>query len=366
MLLLFWNFPPEIGGTPTLYYNICKELKSDSFVVVAQKSLGWEQFDIKQNFKIYRINKFSHIDHRIFSEVVFVLHVLIKERISRILFGHINFNLTALIFKFIFRKNYYLYAHGEEISGSFGGKYYRFLKYKSIKHAKGVVAVSDFTANLIRKYNSNVRVIYNAVDAREFRPIPKNTTSIAKYGLQGKKVLLTLSRMEERKGIDKVIKILPRVVNICPEVKYLVVGTGQEEENLKKMCVDFGIQKNVVFIGEIKQEQIVEHYNLCDIFIMPNREVKDKNTEGFGIVFLEANACGKPVIGGNAGGVPSAIKDGYNGFLVDGNNEDDILEKTMLLLKDDQLRERMGQNGLEWVKKFNYKKLVADLESFVK
>lgn len=99
---------------------------------------------------------------------------------------------------------------------------------------------------------------------------------------------------------------------------------------------------------------------------MPNRETKDKNTEGFGIVFLEANACGKPVIGGKAGGVPSAIKDGYNGFLVNGDDKEDIYNKITILLKDSALRKKISKNGLKWVNSFTYRKLIAKLKEFLK
>jgi phosphatidylinositol alpha-1,6-mannosyltransferase len=99
---------------------------------------------------------------------------------------------------------------------------------------------------------------------------------------------------------------------------------------------------------------------------MSNITLKDTNTEGFGIVFLEANACGKPVIGGNAGGVPDAIKNRYNGFLVDSNNIDQISEKVITLLKDKNLNKRMGKDAIQWAKKFSYSKLMNQFLETIK
>lgn len=364
-LLLATHFPPHIGGTPSLYYHLCSNLEPDKIVVITQQFSGWQEFDKRQPFKIYRFDRFSHIDSRIFKEVPNVYQIIRKEKIRHIIFGHINFCLTALILRFGFGKKYYLYVHGEEITKNFGGKYYQFFKWNSLRYAKGIIAVSDFTKRLVEPYNSNTKIIYNAVDLAEFKPTKKNQDLIQKHRVGDKKVLLTISRLENRKGHDQVIKILPQVIKAYPHVKYLIGGAGEEEQNLRTLVDQLNLHEYVEFLGKIPPEALLDYYNLSDIFVMPVREMPDGNTEGFGIVFLEANACRKPVIGGNAGGVPSAIRDGYNGFLIDGNNEKELYSVILKLLQDDSLREKMGGNALAWVKKFTYEKAVKGLQEFI-
>ncbi len=364
-LLLATHFPPCIGGTPSLYYHLCATLDPDRIVVITQKFPGWPEFDQTQRFKIYRFDSFSHVDLKICREVLEIRKILQKEQIQNIIFGHINFCLTALILRFFFGRHYYLYVHGEEITKNFGGKLYQFFKWNALRYAKGIIAVSDFTKNLVEPYNSNIAIIYNAVDLTEFVPQKKNAALVQQYNLRDKKVLLTISRLEDRKGHDTVIKILPRIINICPAVKYLIGGVGEEEHTLQTLVEQFQLHEYVEFLGEIPSDALLEYYNLGDIFVMPVRETQDGNLEGFGIVFLEANACGKPVIGGNAGGVPSAIRDGYNGFLIDSNNTTALYTALVTLLQDNGLREKMGNNGLEWVKHFTYERLVKELEAFL-
>ncbi len=365
ILLLAQYFPPSTGGTQSLYYHLCNNFDPDKIVVLTQKFNGWQEFDKKQRFKIYRVDHFSHIDSRIFREVVDVENIIRKEKIQNIIFGHINFCLTALILRFMLGKKYYLYVHGEEITKNFGGKYYQFFKWNSLRYAKGVIAVSDFTKKLVEPYNPNSRVIYNAVDLSEFKSKEKDKELLQKHQLEDKKVLLTISRLENRKGHDKVIKILPQLIQTYPDITYLIGGSGDEEQSLKTLVEQLKLHEYVEFLGKIPSEKLLDYYNLCDIFVMPVREMPDGNTEGFGIVFLEANACGKPVIGGDAGGVPSAIKDGYNGFLIDGNNEKELYIAIEKLLQDDSLRENISKNALEWVKDFTYKRIVKDVQDFL-
>ena len=364
-LLLAQCFPPEFGGTASLYYNICKNLNNNAISVIAKKYSNWKEFDANQKFRIYRFDGFSHINSKVISESLRILFIVLKDGMDTILYGHINFCLTALILKFVFGRNYYLYVHGEEITRNYGGRYYQYFKWKCLKYARGIVVVSEYTKKLVEKYNNNVKVIYNAIDTSVFVPKIKDRELIVKHGLLEKIVLLTISRLEDRKGHDVVIRVLPKILKIYSNVKYLIVGSGAEEKKLRLLVDELGLKEYVEFVGEIPENRLCDYYNLCDIFVMPNRETPDGNTEGFGIVFLEANACGKPVIGGNAGGVPSAIRNGYNGFLVNGNNESNVYDKLTVLLKDKDLRSSIGNNALEWVKGFTYEKLVRELRCFM-
>jgi phosphatidyl-myo-inositol dimannoside synthase len=157
----------------------------------------------------------------------------------------------------------------------------------------------------------------NCVDLDRFRPAARDPALVARYGLAGAKVLLTVARLapEERyKGIDEVIDALPRLRARCPATKYLIVGDGPDRARLAAKARAAGLADDVVFAGRIAEAEKVAHYNLADAFVMPS------SGEGFGIVYIEAAACGVPVVGGAADGSVEALLDGRLGRLVDRND----------------------------------------------
>jgi phosphatidylinositol alpha-1,6-mannosyltransferase len=159
--------------------------------------------------------------------------------------------------------------------------------------------------------------------------------------------LLTLARLDERKGQDMMIRAIPKILEAVPDLAYLVVGEGIMMERLWKLVSELRLESTVLFTGGVSDDDVLEYYRTCDVYAMPNRTTVTGDTEGFGLVFLEAGACGKAVIGGKAGGVPDAIRDGETGFLVDGTSVDAIAGACIKLFEDQELRDRFGTNGLE-------------------
>jgi phosphatidylinositol alpha-1,6-mannosyltransferase len=169
---------------------------------------------------------------------------------------------------------------------------------------------------------------------------------LALYRLEGCFVFIAICRLLEKKGVDHAIRAFARVVDRHAHCRFLVVGTGPYEPALRALSVELGLQQTVQFVGQVVEDELVEHYRLGHVFVMPNRELPNGDTEGFGLVFLEANSCGLPVIAGRDGGSTDAVRDGYNGLVVDGNALEAI-EAAMLLLHDDAvLRARLRANGL--------------------
>ena len=160
-------------------------------------------------------------------------------------------------------------------------------------------------------------------------------------------VLLTISRLYARKGIDRVIESLPAIVRRSPDIVYLIVGEGSYRPVLEDLVARHGLGRNVVFAGAVPDYELTDHYSLGDVFIMANRQMPDGETEGFGLVFLEANACGLPVIAGRDGGSVDAVTDQLNGLLVDGNDPAAIAEAVNRVFADDALRRRLRAGGAE-------------------
>ena len=184
---------------------------------------------------------------------------------------------------------------------------------------------------------------FNAVDATELRH---------SLGLTGKKVIVSVGRLVHRKGQDFLIESMPQILKQVPDAHLLLVGQGPYRERLEKLVRKHLIEKNVSFIGRIQYKDLPGYICVGDIFAMPSRSrFAGLEVEGLGIVYLEASACGLPVIAGESGGAPDAVIEGVTGFVVDGTNTEQIAKRAIQLLLDEKLRISMGSAGRAWIEK---------------
>lgn len=372
LLLVAPVFAPAVGGVPTLYHNICLNLPPGTVTVLAAACPGDGEFDREQPYTIHRVPGFAEIDLKgipaIAREARAVARLARLERATHIWLGHVNQSLLAMMLRPWVPQEIFLYAHGEEIVQDYGGRLYGLCKRRFLKSLRRAVAVSRHTGDALRELGGpglEVAVIPNAVDGRQFHPMPRDPALVERWGLAGKRVILTVSRLEARKGHDKVLEALPAILARVPDAHYLVCGDGEEAARLSAMVADMNLQQAVTFVSHVPQHELCAVYNLADLFVMPNRRMASGVTEGFGIVFLEAGACGVPVIGGNDGGVPDAIRDGETGFLVDGTDPEAIADRALRVLTDTDLARRMGEAGKAFAGEHDYPSLVAKLEAFL-
>ena len=160
------------------------------------------------------------------------------------------------------------------------------------------------------------------------------------------KVLMTVTRLavaDQYKGIETVIQALPRILRAVPDTYYVIVGDGDDRLRLERLAQDTGVANRVLFAGRTDDKQLRSYYESCDIFVMPSYG------EGFGVVFLEAMAFGKPVIGGNHGGIPEVVTEGMTGFLVEYGDVNTLTDRIVRLLTDEELRTQMSEASRRWV-----------------
>ena len=243
--------------------------------------------------------------------------------------------------------------HGLEVTRLNSNKYKkRIPKFvQTIDHSDQVIAVSNYTKNEAISITGNQKIatIPNFVNTTEF--FPKSTSNCRKnFQLnQSDKILLSLSRLVKRKGHDIIIRAIQIVKKKIPEIKYLIAGTGDNPYNkiLEQLVNDLGLQSHVHFLGYIEENKKLLLYNASDIYIMNSLDTDEKgDSEGFGITFLEANACGKPVIGTNVGGISDAIKNNVNGILVKPNDMNATAEAIIRLFSNKILYQKLSSNGL--------------------
>jgi phosphatidyl-myo-inositol dimannoside synthase len=247
------------------------------------------------------------------------------------------------------------YLHGEELTMQMRPRllmpHMRRWQMRSIRTADRNVAVSSYTARLAQSLAGadaeRVEVLPNFVDTGRFRISGRRGELRARLGWEGRLVILTLARLEPRKGIDQALRalaLLERERKLPAEWMYVIAGRGRELEALKGLSGELGLSDRVVFRGFVPDGEVPDLYEAADVFLQPNREI-DGDTEGFGIVFLEASACGLPVIGGVAGGTADAIEEGVSGYRVDGESVEAIAGALGRLCGDAGLRAQMGEQG---------------------
>lgn len=188
--------------------------------------------------------------------------------------------------------------------------------------------------------------ILPAVDAGFFTPGPRPEYLIRRHGLAGKRVLLTVARLARRKGHDSVLRALG-LLGEYDDVHYVIVGDGEDRARLEEIVRRDGLVEKVTFAGRVPEAELTDYYRLCDVYVMPNREVLETtdSIEGFGISFIEAAACGKPAVAGRSGGTDAAVLDGVTGYIVEPEDPSELAEKIQRLLDDPALSGEMGRSG---------------------
>lgn len=245
------------------------------------------------------------------------------------------------------------YAHGEELTGWGRGWKYRAMCFV-LRHVDLVIANSDFTRTTLLAMGvdpARIEIVNPGVDIERFRPgLPfadLRATVLGSAG-GGGRLLLSVGRLQRRKGFDTVIRVLPTLIAAGHDLHYAIIGIGEDHDYLRGLAAEAGVDTRVHLLGHVSMDDLPRWYNACDLFLLVNRDI-DGDTEGFGMVFLEANACGKAVVAGIAGGTGSAVVDGETGLRVDGTDVPAVTAAIGRLLQDQSLRERLGKRGHERV-----------------
>ncbi|GHF32028.1 glycosyl transferase family 1 [Streptomyces mashuensis] len=199
------------------------------------------------------------------------------------------------------------------------------------------------------------------VDEKTFHPDSGGVELRAKLGLADRPVVVCVSRLVPRKGQDTLIEAMPRVLAAVPDAVLLVVGGGPYAADLAKLADTTGVAHAVRFTGPVGWEELPAYYGAGDVFAMPCRTRRGGlDVEGLGIVYLEASATGLPVVAGDSGGAPDAVLQGETGYVVRGGSAAETADRVVALLRDPELRERMGARGREWVEERWRWDLLAD------
>ncbi len=357
-LLITIDFPPNVGGVARYLKNICEI--SEEIVVLAPKAdtdlsavaSAEADFDKIQNYKIYRKKLlFKYFWPKWLPIFWHVFVIIKKEKIQKLKISHVlPVGYVALFFKKFLKIPYRVYTHGLDIKNpQSSSRKFKWMK-RILRNAGEIIANSKYTKNELIKIGipeDQIKIIYPCLNPKDYKaPSEEEIKNLRdKYNLNNKKILLSVGRLVERKGNDKVIEALPKILKQIPNLVYLVVGDGEYRKNLEALTKKNNLENNVVFAGRVEDSILPAFYSVADCFIMIPRELENKDVEGFGMVYLEANYFHKPVIGSESGGAGEAVENGVSGILVPPENIDKIKEAVINIFSDEHLYKKLSEEG---------------------
>lgn len=370
-------FLPHAGGSRVYYFNLYSRLVRrfpTRLTTLTKKLPGWQEFDRRESSPNFRIRR--HLTPLPNWKYWQWPRMAAHFADAALMTGLNDFDcvhcgdllpqgLSGALLQKLFKLPLTMFCHGDEISQTDRFRYLPKVRNAIYRRADAVIAANQFAVNQLVRIGvrrERIHKITPGVDMDLFQPRPPKSELVERYRLAHKKVLLSVARLVPRKGHKIVLQALKKVLPRVPDVAYLIAGEGPEKANLQKMVNELELHDVVQFVGDVSHDQISDYYSLCDVFVMINRLEAGGDVESFGMVFTEANAVGKPVIGGSSGGSAEAVLDGRTGFLVDPNDVDAVSQKLIMLLSDTELRRKMGAAGLERVRdEFNWDTRVEKL-----
>lgn len=356
MLWITDDFLPHFGGSRLLYYHTIKCFSPGEATVLTKRRPGWREFDAEESIPIKR-GFFKRLsihplinDLPVYAEMAArTAYWALRLRPDVIVCGELlPAGLVGRALSLISGVPYVVYIHGEEVNVFKNLRGEKAVAFGVLRAARAVIATAKPAYEEASKQGAlpeRLHLLTPAVDGYFFTAKPCPERARSRYGLEGKKVLLTVGRLVERKGHEMAIRALPLLRRDFPNLAYLIVGTGPMEEKLKRIAREEGVSESVVFAGRVSRDDLVDCYAACDLFVMPHRELPDGDTEGAGIVFLEAAALARPAIAGVTGGSGDSVIDGETGFRMDGAKPEAIAQCLSRLLGDPALARKMGEAG---------------------
>ena len=389
-LFLSSHFPPPmIGGSLVFYHYLLSQCSDRDVLVLTQRKPGAEGFDRSVSYGVFR-SRVVRDDTEprlgrmawLLLTVPWLLIGIVRWQASVVHVGSWKMVVPTWLACRLSGRKLIITIHGEELttdSDAMRGIPFR-LMWRVYDHLAGgalrgadlVHTNSRFTEKVLLDRGvrqDRIRVMNPGIDLEKAHG-PARIDAVIEARLAGKRVLLTVGRLQARKGQDMVLRALPELLEDYPDLHYVMAGgaDAQAQQEYRDLVDGLGVGDTATILPNLDNSSIAWLYDRCEVFVMANRTMPNGDTEGYGIVFIEAGAHGKPVIGGRAGGAVEAVDDGSTGILVDGYRVEDIRRAVRLLLDDQEMAGRMGEAGRRkagessWPNKsLEYRRLIRDL-----
>ena len=374
-LLVSDIFPPKTGGSGRWFWEIYRRLPRANYLIAAGEHPQQAAFDAEHDLRVIRLplemrnralRNWTSFKHYI--RTTRTIRRLVKqERVSMIHAARpLSEGLVARAVKLLTGVPYCCYTHGEDINVATTSRELRWLTRRVLRGATAIIANSNFTRELLLKeWNvppERVKLLHPGVDCDYFQPAAPDADVRKRLGWDGRRVVLTVGRLQRRKGQDTMIEVVARLRERFPDLLYAIIGDGDERARLTELVARLGVGASVRFMGELTDAELLHCYQQCDVFALANRQI-GKDVEGFGMVLLESQACGRPVLAGASGGTAETLRPGESGVVVSCDRPDEPATALAELLAERDRLDRMGRVGREWVAgKFDWPILAAEAQ----
>jgi phosphatidylinositol alpha-1,6-mannosyltransferase len=350
------DFGPRAGGIETFVIGLIERLPHSRVIVYTSAQDHSQEYDRKwlEDFGVEVIRDKAKILLPT-PGVAYCVKDLIRERnVSTVFFGAAA--PLALLSKSLRKTGatqIVALTHGHEVWWSKVWPFTMAMKFIS-RHVDHLTYLGEFTrsaiaATLSEEASARMVKIAPGIDTDHFTPQDAGALR-NQLGLSEKKVIVSVGRLVHRKGQDVLIEAMPAILKEVPEAHVLMIGEGPYRSYLENRAKALGIQEKITFIGRIQYADLPRYICVGDLFVMPSRSrLAGLEVEGLGIVYLEASACGLPVIAGNSGGAPDAVLQGETGLVIDGTKKEEIAAAAIGLLLDAPRSKAMGIRGRQWI-----------------
>jgi len=350
------DFGPRAGGIETFVHGLIERLPKGSVIVYTSAQVNSAEFDAKwlRDFGVEVIRDRSKILLPTPRVTMACKKILRERNLSRVAFGAAApLGLMSRFLKSAGAKKIVALTHGHEVWWAKVVPFSLLIGLIS-RNIDAITYLGDYTKGEISKALSKNDLgklvqIAPGIDIDHFAPVDSSDLR-ADLGLTDKSVIISVGRLVHRKGQDQLIASLPAIRAKIPNVHLVLVGVGPYQKHLEKLATKLKVTDCLTFIGRINYSELPKYICIGDIFAMPSRSrFFGLEVEGLGIVYLEASACGLPVIGGKSGGAPDAVLIGESGLVVDGTSTLEIAEGCIELLSNPELCAVMGAMGRQWI-----------------
>lgn len=351
------DFGPRAGGIETFVIGLLERMPKSSVIVYTSSQGDTSAYDRqwRDSYGIEIIRDKSKVllpSFRVGRNV----QALVRERkITKIFFGAAApLGLLAPGLKRAGATRIVALTHGHEVWWAklwpFSWAIRRIGNYVDVLTYLGSFTQQAISRALSKRAQAAMVRIAPGIDTEHFAPVATAVELKRELDLADKRVIVSVGRLVHRKGQDTLVEAMPEILQSFPDAHILFVGIGPHLEYIHKRAIQLGVLNNISFVGRVQYSELPRFISVGEVFAMPSRSrLAGLEVEGLGIVYLEASACGLPVVGGLSGGAPDALIEGETGYAVDGRDPHSVAQGVIRVLTDPAKSKEMGKRGREWI-----------------